>query len=90
MLFSYRVDFVHVGMPYEVFLLFHACWLCFTMNVFSFSKPGILFDFLYAWLLMDVFFCGVDFFSRRGVFLSCMLTLFHNECCFILETWDVV
>jgi len=42
-LFSFRVDFVHVGLPYEVFLLLHACWLCFWMNDFAFSKPGILF-----------------------------------------------
>ena len=54
-LFLFCVDFVHVGMPYEVFLLLHACWLCFTMNVFPFSKPEILFGFLCSWLLMDVF-----------------------------------
>ena len=34
---------------------FHACLLCFTTNVVSFWKHGMLFDFLHLWLVMVVF-----------------------------------
>ena len=47
--------------------------------------------FVSHWMLfMLSLFLHVDFFGRRGVLVSCMLSLFHNECCFILETWNVV
>ena len=41
--------------------LFHTWLLWFTTNVVSFWKPGILFDFLHVWLLMDAFWWCCSF-----------------------------
>ena len=70
-LFSYRVDFVHVGLPYEVFLLFHACWFYFTMDVFF---------FLTVWLVaygcfFVVFIASV---AEEFLFHACLLCFTSN------------
>ena len=81
-LFSYRVDFVHVGLPYEVFLLFHACWFCFTMDVFFF--------WLCSWLLMDVFlWCSLLQLQRSFCFMHVYFVshwmLFSFSACWFLQ-----
>ena len=59
---------------------FHACLLCFTTNVVSFWKHGMLFDFLHLWLVMVVFgwcwnFC-VSSHSSLFFFYRCRLVGF--------------
>ena len=87
-LFSYRVDFVHVGLPYEVFLLFHACWFCFTMDVFFFPTVclvayGCFFVVLIASAAKEFLFhaCLLCFTLNvvYVVFIFCMLISLATE-----------
>ena len=62
----------------KVFLLLKFPILCFITLLMHFIQS------------FPLFFLHIDFFRHARVFVSCMLTVSHKECCFSLVTWNIV
>ena len=79
-----HVDFLgccfHIGLILCMLVCLMRFFFCFMHVGFVSQWMFSFFDCVVGCLWM--FFCGVHCFSYRGVFVSCMFTLFHIECCF--------